>query len=90
MEDVKVEMKVRKNENEALETGLAERSMLLMKAPSLVASSLQSHSFPDDPYRPDAKVILGVDPLAHEDEGTQVCFRPAHFLSSLHAYLSLH
>ncbi|KAG7628221.1 putative DNA helicase [Arabidopsis thaliana] len=71
MEDVKVEMKVRKNENEALETGLAERSMLLMKAPSLVASSLQSHSFPDDPYRPDAKVILGVDPLAHEDEGTQ-------------------
>ncbi|XP_010503963.1 PREDICTED: general transcription factor IIF subunit 2-like [Camelina sativa] len=72
MEDVKVEVReVKKIENEALETGLAERSMLLMKAPSLVARSLQSLPFPDDPYRPDAKVILYLDLVAHEDEETK-------------------
>ncbi|XP_010515685.1 PREDICTED: general transcription factor IIF subunit 2-like isoform X1 [Camelina sativa] len=72
MEDVKVEIKeVKKIENETLETGLAERSMLLMKAPSLVARSLQSLPFPDDPYRPDAKVILYLDLIAHEDEETK-------------------
>lgn len=80
MEDIKVEFKVKKIENEALETNLAERSMLLMKAPSLVARSLQSLPFPDDPYRPDAKVILSVDLMAHEDEETKVCFRLCIFI----------
>lgn len=80
MEDVKVEFKVKKIENEALETSLAERSMLLMKTPSLVARSFQSLPSPDDPYRPDAKVTLSVDLLAHEDEETKVCFRLCIFI----------
>ncbi|KFK34480.1 hypothetical protein AALP_AA5G150900 [Arabis alpina] len=62
------ESKAKKNENEVLETNLSDRSMWLMKCPTLVAPCLQSPPLPDDPYRPVAKVTLYVDPLAPEEE----------------------
>ncbi|XP_010524722.1 PREDICTED: general transcription factor IIF subunit 2 [Tarenaya hassleriana] len=59
------------NHDYLLDTNLAERAMWLMKCPSIVARSLQfSPSYPDDPSRPIAKVILSIDPLvSDEDDG---------------------
>ncbi|KAJ0231196.1 hypothetical protein HA466_0301280 [Hirschfeldia incana] len=67
------ECAAKENENPCgLETDLAERSMWLMKCPSLVASSLKSLPFPDEPYIPVAKVFLSIDPLAPVDDGTKI------------------
>ncbi|CAA7019226.1 unnamed protein product [Microthlaspi erraticum] len=66
------ELAGKKNGNQGLETGLADRSMWLMKCPSLVASSLQFIPFPDDQYHPPvARVVLSIDPRATEDEETK-------------------
>ena len=61
------------NGSQDLETEFAERSMWLMKCPSLIAPSLEPLPFEDDPYLPVAKVILSIDPLATvDDEDTKV------------------
>ncbi|CAN8254687.1 unnamed protein product [Cochlearia groenlandica] len=57
--------------DDALETSSSERSIWLIKLPSLVVSSIQSPPSPDDPYRPAAKVTLSVDPLAVEGQETK-------------------
>ncbi|KAF3591337.1 hypothetical protein DY000_02026564 [Brassica cretica] len=67
------ESAAKENENPCgLETELAERSMWLMKCPSLTASSLKSLPSPDDPYLPVAKLIISIDPLASVDDETKV------------------
>lgn len=80
MEKIKAE----KNENQVLETGLADRSIWLMKCPSLVAPSLQYLPFPDDPYRHVAKVTLSIDPLAPEEEEAKVFLFLSSFSRLLH------
>ncbi|KAH0870628.1 hypothetical protein HID58_077650 [Brassica napus] len=45
-----------------------ERSVWLMKCPSLIAPSFEPLPFEEDPYLPVAKVILSIDPLAIVDE----------------------
>ena len=76
------ESAAKENENPCgLETELTERSMWLMKCPSLAASSQKSLPLPDDPFLPVAKLILSIDPLASVDDETKVIiFSP--FLSS--------
>ncbi|KAL0890325.1 hypothetical protein Bca101_014308 [Brassica carinata] len=82
------ECAAKENENPCgLETELAERSMWLMKCPSLTASSLKSLPFGDDPLLPVAKVTLSIDPLASVDDETKVIiflpsFRLLHLLSA--------
>ncbi|XP_009136669.1 uncharacterized protein LOC103860754 [Brassica rapa] len=67
------ECAAKENENPCgLETELAERSIWLMKCPSLAASSLKSLPLPDDPFLPVAKLILSIDPLASVDDETKV------------------
>ena len=67
------EFAAKENENPCgLETELAERSMWLMKCPSLAASSLKSLPFPNDPFLPVAKLIISIDPLASVDDETKV------------------
>ncbi|CAH2064321.1 unnamed protein product [Thlaspi arvense] len=65
------EYTAKKDGTPALEIGLADRSIWILKCPSLVASSLQYFPFPDESYRPVAKVALAIDPLATEDEETK-------------------
>lgn len=68
------ECAAKENENPCgLETDSAERSMWLMKCPSLAAAaSLKSLPLADDPHLPVAKVILSIDPLASVDDETKV------------------
>ncbi|CDY29072.1 BnaC07g32780D [Brassica napus] len=56
------------NGSQDLETEFAERSVWLMKCPSLIAPSFEPLPFEEDPYLPVAKVILSIDPLAIVDE----------------------
>ncbi|CAI0411683.1 unnamed protein product [Linum tenue] len=56
-----------------LETAKSERSVWLMKCPSLVSRSLRS-PFPDDPSRPVAKVVVSVDPLNSNDDESSTEF----------------
>ncbi|KAJ4900159.1 hypothetical protein Rs2_14110 [Raphanus sativus] len=68
------ECAAKENENPCgFETNLVERSMWLMKCPSLAAAaSLKSLPLADDPHLPVAKVILSIDPLASVDDETKV------------------
>ncbi|CAI0442826.1 unnamed protein product [Linum tenue] len=56
-----------------LETTKSDRSVWLMKCPSLVSRSLRS-PFPDDPSRPVAKVVVSVDPLNSNDDESSTQF----------------
>ncbi|XP_010253576.1 PREDICTED: general transcription factor IIF subunit 2 [Nelumbo nucifera] len=56
-----------------LETGRADRSVWLMKCPTMVSRSWQSHA-PSDSTRHLAKVVLSVDPLRPNDDNSSPQF----------------